>query len=63
MLQNLGGAYILEIFIRHRFLQRLVWVCTVCLCPTKRLLGLQGLKEENIDFLSSLKGLKAVEFS
>ena len=24
-------------------LRRLVWVCNVCLCPTKRMLGLYGL--------------------
>ena len=27
-----------------RILRHLVWVCTVCLCPTKRTLGLYGLK-------------------
>ena len=32
-----------EILIRRRFLRRLVWVCTVCLCPTKRMLGLNRL--------------------
>ena len=30
--------------IRHCVLRRLVWACTVCLCPTKRTLGLYGLK-------------------
>ena len=30
--------------IRRRILWRLIWVCTVCLCPTKRTLGLYGLK-------------------
>ena len=25
-------------------LRRLIWVCPVCLCPTKRTLGLYGLK-------------------
>ena len=30
--------------ISRRVLQRLIWVCTVSLCPTKRTLGLYGLK-------------------
>ena len=29
--------------IRRRVLRRLIWVCTVCLCPIKRALGLYGL--------------------
>ena len=29
--------------IRCRVLRRLIWFCTVCLCPTKRTLGLYGL--------------------
>ena len=29
-----------ETLIRRRFLRRLIWVCTVCLCPTKRTLDL-----------------------
>ena len=33
-----------ETLIRRRILRRLVWVCTVCICPTKRTLGLCGLK-------------------
>ena len=28
---------------RRRFMRCLVRVCTVCLCPTKRILGLSGL--------------------
>ena len=32
-----------ETLIRHRILWCLIWVCTVCLCPTKRMLGLYGL--------------------
>ena len=32
-----------ETLIRRRVMRRLVWVCTVCLCPTKRALGLYGL--------------------
>ena len=34
----------LETLIRQYFLRRLIWVCTVCPCPTKRTLGLYGLK-------------------
>ena len=29
--------------IRRRFLRGLIWLCTVCRCPTKRTLGLYGL--------------------
>ena len=29
--------------IRRHVLWRLIWVCTVCQCPTKRMLGLYGL--------------------
>ena len=25
-------------------LWNLIWVCTICLCPTKRMLGIYGLK-------------------
>ena len=33
-----------ETLIRRRILWRLIWVCTICLCPTKRWLGIYGLK-------------------
>ena len=33
----------METLIRCRRMRRLIWVCTVCLCPTKRMLGLYGL--------------------
>ena len=33
-----------ETLIRHSRMGRLVWVCTTCLCPTKRSLGLYGLR-------------------
>ena len=29
-----------DTLIRRRVLRRLIWVCTVCLCPTKKTLGL-----------------------
>ena len=32
-----------ETLIRRRVLRHLVWVCTICLRPTKRTLGLYGL--------------------
>ena len=35
-----------EILIRHRILWRLIWFCTVCLCPTKRTLGLNVLNSQ-----------------
>ena len=30
--------------IRRRVLRRLIWVCTVCLCPKNEMVGLYGLK-------------------
>ena len=35
-----------ENLIRYRVLRRLIWVCTVCLCPTKNRspVGLQQIK-------------------
>ena len=33
----------METLIRRHVLWRLIWVCAVCLCPTKRMLGLYGL--------------------
>ena len=34
-----------ETMIRHHVrLRRLIWVCTICLCPRKRMLGIYGLK-------------------
>ena len=32
-----------ETLIRRRVLRRLIWVCVVCQCPTKRTLDLYGL--------------------
>ena len=40
--------------IRSRVLRRLIWVCTVCLCYTKRTLGLNGLKALRGKFLVPL---------
>ena len=37
-----------ETLIRRRILPRLVWVCTVCLRTTKRMLGLYKLNTYNI---------------
>ena len=34
-----------EPMIRHHVQPCLIWVCTVYLCPTKRMLGLNGLKD------------------
>ena len=31
-------------------MQHLIWVCTVCLCPTKRTVGLCGLISFILDF-------------
>ena len=35
-----------ETLIRRHIMRRLIWVCTVFLCPTKRTLGLYGLKSK-----------------
>ena len=32
-----------ETLIRRSVLLRMIWVCTICTCPTKRTLGLYGL--------------------
>ena len=40
-----------ETLIRRRILWRLIWVCTICLCPTKRTLGIYGLKCNYFAFL------------
>ena len=33
-----------KILIRHCIIRCLIWICTVCLCPIKRMPGLYGLK-------------------
>ena len=51
-IQNFKSAFckqIVETLIRRRVLRRRIWVCTVCLCPTKRMLGLYGLKELKVN--------------
>ena len=40
-----------ETLIRRRVLRRLVWIYTVCLCPTKRTLGLYGLNPDRMIFV------------
>ena len=37
----------METLVRRRVVRRLIWVCAVCLCPTKRTLGLYGLNMGN----------------
>ena len=39
-----------ETLIRRHVLRCLIWVCTVCICPTKRMLGLYGLRISLIRF-------------
>ena len=39
----------METLIRRRVLWRLVWICIVCLRPTKRTLGFYGSKESCAD--------------
>ena len=39
---------IVEIQIRRRVLWRLIWVCTVPLCPTKSTLGLYSLRKTKL---------------
>ena len=41
-----------ETLIRHLVrLWRLIWVCTICLCPRKMTLGIYGLKCNNWAYL------------
>ena len=40
-----------ETLIRGRILWRLIWVCTICLCPTKRTPGIYGLKMQLFCYL------------
>ena len=39
-----------ETLIRHRVLRRLIWVFTVCICPTKRMQGDNGLTYYRLHF-------------
>ena len=48
-----------EILIRRRVLRRLIWVCTVCLCPTKRTLVLYGLKKSKVPFVHCMHQFKS----
>ena len=43
-----------ENLIRHRILRRLIWFCTVCWCPTKRMLGWFGLTDAGTGASSTL---------
>ena len=50
ILRVLGGIFYyttckqaVETLIRHRVLWRLIWVCSVCLCTTKKTICLYGL--------------------
>ena len=42
---------IVETLIRRSVLGRLIWVCTVYICPTKRMLGLYGFEWYMIIFV------------
>ena len=42
--------------IRCHIMWHLIWVCTVCLCPTKVTPGLLGLKSENSTFFMPYEG-------
>ena len=44
-----------ETSIRLRILRHLVWVCTIYLRPTRRLLGLYGLIERLVPFFSPVR--------
>ena len=43
-LNRIFCKHTVETLIRRRILRHLIWICTVCLCPTKRTLGLYGLR-------------------
>ena len=42
-----------ETLIRRRVVRRLIWICTVCQCHTKRTLGLNGLSKTHESLLST----------
>ena len=51
---NFNGIFckqIVETLVRRRVLWRLIWVCTVCLCPTKRTMWLYGLICANLEIV------------
>ena len=51
---NFNGTYCkqtVETLIRQHALQCLIWVCTVCVCPTKKTLGLIKMFQCRIIFL------------
>ena len=43
---------IVEALIRRRVMRRLILVCTVCQCPTKKTLGLNGLTDRGLPIKS-----------
>ena len=43
-----------ETLIRRHVLRLLIWLCTVCLCPTKRTLGLYGLKCSTLEIKTAV---------
>ena len=44
-----------ETLVRRRILRRLIGVCTICICPTKRMLRLHGLTQAEIpDFKDNI---------
>ena len=49
-----------ETLIRRRVLRRLIWVCTVCLCPTKKTLGLKTFI--NIEYMILLFNWKYTHY-
>ena len=50
----------METLVRRRVLRRLIWVCAVCQCPTKRALGLYGL---NLGNFGSFSGEETIAIS
>ena len=44
-----------ETLIRRHPMWRLIWVCAVCLCPTKRTQGLDGLTNVHVYDVINLK--------
>ena len=44
-----------ETLIRPRILWHLIWVCTVCLCPIKRTLGLYWLNANDLNAISKFR--------
>ena len=46
----------METLIRRRAVWRMIWGCAVCICSTKRTLGLYGFRARPLDFYGGGEG-------